>query len=264
MSRKRNGYPIKLERWYYRKQVQMVREWQEQANKSLNLIEPFVKGGTKILTDADNSNNPDWMHYVQQVLDLMSSDIKNCQTDQELDSVTRRYVIAISSFSANKVRQRVGTIKIKTGIVALNPLKDNAKLREYVTGKIIENTNLIKTMRQRYIDQTKADIYRSINSGGGVSDLAHSIVARTGMTLRHADLIATDQTGKILAQIDKYRNMQTGSTRYIWRSMEDRRVRPKHRELDGKEFKYDDPTGGDDGQLPGEPIRCRCYADPVD
>ncbi|WP_242509738.1 phage minor head protein [Lactobacillus sp. A27] len=153
---------------------------------------------------------------------------------------------------------------MKAGILAINPLRDNAKLREYTMGKIIENTNLIKTLRQRYIDQTKSDIYRIISSGGGVSDLAHSISARANMTLKHADLIATDQTGKILSQIDAYRNQATGSTRYIWRSMEDKRVRPKHRELDGKEFKYDDPNGGDNGQLPGQPIRCRCYQDPVD
>ena len=45
--------------------------------------------------------------------------------------------------------------------------------------------------------------------------------------------------------------------------MEDGRVRPKHQELDQKVFSYDDPDGGDNGQLPGEPINCRCVALPV-
>ncbi|MES5128901.1 hypothetical protein [Lactobacillus crispatus] len=44
--------------------------------------------------------------------------------------------------------------------------------------------------------------------------------------------------------------------------MEDDRYRPKHQVI-GTRQTYDDPTGGDDGQMPGEPINCRCVADPI-
>jgi SPP1 gp7 family putative phage head morphogenesis protein len=40
----------------------------------------------------------------------------------------------------------------------------------------------------------------------------------------------------------------------------DERVRDEHEGLDGEQFDYDDlPSEG----LPGEPIQCRCYAEPV-
>lgn len=265
MARRRHGYPFKIERSYYRDLAKMVRSWQQITMRVVDTqIKKYLYNGTKVLTDADNSDNPEWLRAVQTSLNLLSIQIDQKQPETNLNDIITRFVYSVNQFSYSKVVQRKGTAQMKAGIMALNPLQDNAKLREYTMSKVIENTNLIKTLRQRYIDQTKADIYRTISSGGGVSDLAHSITSRTAMTLRHADLIATDQTGKIVSQIDAYRNQSTGSTRYIWRSMEDDRVRPKHRELDGKEFKYDDPNGGDDGQLPGEPIRCRCYQEAID
>lgn len=263
MARRKNGYPLRIERSYYRSLTKLVRSWQRLAQQTADAIKPYMTGGTTVLQDADNSGNPNWIKYVQQVLDLFAVDVKNAYTDTELNSIATRFVYSVDSFSSSKIISRSGAIKMQEGVIALNPLKNNSKLREYTQSKILENVNLIKAMRQRYIDQLNGDVYRLINSGSGVTDLAHAITNRTGMTLRHADLIATDQTGKILAQIDSYRNQANGSTRYIWRSMEDSRVRPKHRELDGKEFRYDDPTGGDGGLLPGEPIRCRCYADPI-
>ena len=265
MARRRHGYPFKIERSYYRDLAKMVRSWQQITMRVVDTqIKKYLYNGTKVLTDADNSDNPEWLRAVQTSLNLLSIQIDQKQPESSLNDIITRFVYSVNQFSYSKVVQRKGTAQMKAGIIALNPLQDNAKLREYTMSKIIENTNLIKTLRQRYIDQIKADIYRTISSGGGVSDLAHSITSRTAMTLRHADLIATDQTGKIVSQIDAYRNQATGSTRYIWRSMEDKRVRPKHRELDGKEFKYDDPNGGDNGQLPGEPIRCRCYQEAID
>lgn len=265
MSRHRNGYPIKLERSYYRSLVQLTKSWQKIAERVINgQIKQYVVGGTKILTDADNSDNPDWINYVQQELNLLAINIENAQTDQQLESMVTKYVYSVNQFSAHKTRHHQTKIQMQIGVNALNPLRDSPKLQEYTHNKIIENTNLIKSYRGQYINWLRNDIYRDINAGKGITDLVHDLSKRTGMALRHADLIATDQTGKILAQIDSYRNQQAGSTRYIWRSMEDNRVRPKHRELDGKEFKYDDPNGGDNGQLPGEPIRCRCYADPID
>jgi len=37
-------------------------------------------------------------------------------------------------------------------------------------------------------------------------------------------------------------------------------VRPRHQELDGKEFDYDNPPA--EG-LPGQPVGCRCFAESV-
>ena len=38
------------------------------------------------------------------------------------------------------------------------------------------------------------------------------------------------------------------------------RVRDEHQELEGETFSYDDPPS--EG-LPGQPVLCRCFAEPV-
>lgn len=264
MVRRRNGYPIKLEKWYERELCKLINGWRSQAD---NFFQAFIKqhvlGGSKILQDAAN-DDPDWANVVQQALKLFAVTMDSAQDEHTTESIVRRWLISVDNFSLSKVKKYASSAQIEVGTIAINPLKDNTTFVNYTKGKIAENTALIKTMKRRYIDQLQNDIYYNINNGGGATDISHAINYRTGMTLRHAGLIATDQTGKVLSQLDAYRNKQVGFTKYIWRSMEDGRVRPKHREIDGKTFKYDDPNGGDNGQLPGEPIRCRCYQDPVD
>ena len=49
-------------------------------------------------------------------------------------------------------------------------------------------------------------------------------------------------------------------TSYTWMTSRDERVRPRHKELDGKEYEYGKPTGAEDGLPPGQPIMCRCVA----
>jgi hypothetical protein len=51
-----------------------------------------------------------------------------------------------------------------------------------------------------------------------------------------------------------------GVERYIWRSVQDSRVRPEHAEYNGNEYGWDDPPP--DGN-PGQPVRCRCHAEAV-
>jgi len=46
----------------------------------------------------------------------------------------------------------------------------------------------------------------------------------------------------------------------VWRGILDARERPEHVAREGKEFSWKNPP--DDGH-PGEPINCRCTAEPV-
>lgn len=262
MTKRHNGYPMKLEQWYERRLNKLVRKWQAQVLQFTQLyLKKYVVGGTKILHDTAN-DDPNWMDSVQQVLNLFAVSMQASQDEHEINSIITKWYLSVNNFSLQKFKKYSSSVQLQAGTIAINPLVDSPTLQNYAKGKIAEDTALIKTLHQRYIGQLQTDIYRNITNGGGVADITHAINNRTGMALKHANLIATDQTGKALSQIDAYRSQQVGFTEYVWRSMEDGRVRPKHKALDGKTFKYNDPNGGDAGQLPGEPIRCRCYAEP--
>lgn len=87
-----------------------------------------------------------------------------------------------------------------------------------------------------------------------------AIDAAMGMARRHANFIARDQMGKFSSAINHAHAQNIGAKRFVWRTMEDSRVRPEHAERDGKTYNYSNPP---DGELPGDPVRCRCIAETI-
>lgn len=81
------------------------------------------------------------------------------------------------------------------------------------------------------------------------------------MSYNRAKLIAVDQTGSIHGQLNVKRQHANGFDWYEWDTMEDERVRPSHAALDRTAHKYD---GSDIDIIPGEEIRCRCVATPLE
>jgi SPP1 gp7 family putative phage head morphogenesis protein len=133
-----------------------------------------------------------------------------------------------------------------------------------VPGFRSENVGLVSTM----LDSEKAKLEKLLTDGAGrrYESLAKDIEARFGITTRHAELIARDQTLKLNANITRQRMVDAGITTYVWTTAGDERVREMHDELDGETFEFDDPpvTNNDgDTNNPGEDYQCRCVPFPV-
>lgn len=257
MSPVKTRYPWNLERQYIKDITALVNDWNHGAKVFLSVyLKQYVNHGSGFKLD-DATNEFNWSDNVERQLSLLGFSIQqSTQGDNRITQIATKFVRSLNSFSYMNVKEQ-------TAIVGLDPISDNTVFRNWVKTHIGYNVSLIKTMQTSYANSLKNDIYRSITEGKGTNSIAQAIIKRTNMAKEHARLIATDQTGKIISQFDAYRAKSAGAQKYIWRSMEDRRVRPKHRQLDGKEFKYGDPHGGDNGMMPGEPIRCRCVADPI-
>ena len=60
--------------------------------------------------------------------------------------------------------------------------------------------------------------------------------------------------------LDGYRQETLGIEQYIWRTMDDGKVRALHRQYDDRTFSWDNPPA--DGH-PGDAFGCRCTAEPV-
>lgn len=254
----RTRYPWNIEKQYAKDISLLVDDWSSGAQAFLRVyLKYLVNGGSGLKLDSAQ-DDPLWADKIQQQINLLAFSVEQSSRggDQRMTELATKFVRSINTFSFQNVREQ-------TAIVGLDPISDNTVIRNWVKTHIGYNTSLIKSMQTNYINSLQKDIYRTLTQGGGTGAIAQNIVKRTHMAKEHAQLIATDQTGTIISQFDAYRAKSAGAEKYIWRSMEDSRVRPKHRQLDGKVFKYDDPDGGDGGLLPGQPIRCRCVADPV-
>jgi SPP1 gp7 family putative phage head morphogenesis protein len=91
----------------------------------------------------------------------------------------------------------------------------------------------------------------------------------TGVSISKATLIARTETAKSHALITQARAEYVGSTHYIWHTVQDYRVRKRHKELNGKTFRWKDPPiASEIGQKemrynPGGGPNCRCWAEPI-
>lgn len=132
-------------------------------------------------------------------------------------------------------------------------------LAEAINEAIHANVNLIKSIPQAYFDKIEKAVLSSIQSGTLNRDLAKQLESIESTTKSRANLIATDQLGKINSRISQIRQQKLGITHYTWSTSRDERVRHSHRLRDGQIFAWDNPP--DDGHA-GQAIRCRCVAIP--
>lgn len=244
-------YSWTLETYYARRLRQLISNWKQIASDHINrMINPLVTGGSLMLADDDHADD------IAAAIAIMLVAINGSESDIYLSSLATSFVNSVNTFSYHNVQAQANHVGLKA-------IESNSTIDDYTKMKIKENVALIKSMKQEFVDRLEKTIYESINSGGGVGQIAKFLTKTTQMANNHAALIANDQTGSILGQLDTYRQQKAGAYGYIWQSMEDARVRPTHQALDQTFQKYNDPDGGDDGQKPGEPIRCRCVALPT-
>lgn len=152
-----------------------------------------------------------------------------------------------------------------------------------------QNIRLISTLRTGIVQALGDQVTRDIILGGGVTGAELVPPTREELTRRlllqweekgvpsripirrtklngepvfitvenHAALIARDQVSKLNGQLNRARQQAAGITDFVWETRKDSRVRPEHRDLQGRTFSWQE---GWDGVFPGQPIQCRCWA----
>lgn len=247
-------YPQHIEDWYYTEIVNLSKVWHKIAMDYITLI---AKVPTKtVVSDNKNDKNPTWVQRISNLLDKMIKAIEGGASIEILDKIASRFVNSVNNFEYQNIKRQ-------TAKFGLTPVKVNEDIEGYIASKIKENVALIKTLNGTYKSQIERMVYQYVNHEIDVPEMTDAISKYDNMTVNHARLIARDQAGKITGQMDTYRAKKAGAEKYIWQSVEDDRVRERHQELDRTVQRYDDPDGGDDGELPGEPIQCRCVALPI-
>lgn len=122
------------------------------------------------------------------------------------------------------------------------------------------NLALIKSLPTSTVSTLRSTITDALQSGKSFKQLRDIVRTATGAQKTRAELIARDQLGKLNGRLTVLRQQSVGAREFIWRTVRDERVRHRHTEYDGERYEYDNPPS--DG-LPGQPIRCRCWAEAV-
>lgn len=133
-----------------------------------------------------------------------------------------------------------------------------------------ENTALITNLTQSYLSKITTAVNSGFRDGLSWREISKNIRAETGVAKRRADLIARDQVATMNMQVTKQRAADLEIKQFVWRTMEDQRVRgnpsglypkakPSHYARNGKTYNWSDGAGARD-KFPGQAINCRCYA----
>lgn len=109
-------------------------------------------------------------------------------------------------------------------------------------------------------DQTKrmeGRLIPMILRGAPAKDMTKVLSEEFGYARNRAKFIARDQAASFSGNLNRIRQQQAGISEYDWLTADDERVRPAHREREGKRFRWSDPP---EGGHPGEDFNCRCTA----
>lgn len=209
---------------------------------------------------------------------VIPKEIKQDALPQDIDEIFNRVLGALSEEYTEAELRRIA---LRTGrsvddviaesienqwqkVLAINPVISEAGLQRFLEQKAIENVSLIQSIPLKRLETIKTGMLNALNSGRRAEDVSaaiETILEKSGDAMEsNADLIARDQLGKLTGQLNQFRQVENGVSRYVWSTSLDERVRPEHAEREGKIFSWDDPP--EDGH-PGEPINCRCVAIPV-
>lgn len=196
---------------------------------------------------AQDAVGRDWFYRLRQLAATLSA-TSDDMVNRVLSLEAQRHTDAFIS----SVRSTLG--------VDLSVVVRNEDLADYLETAAARNAALITNLSDVTVQNVQRLVTENVVAGNSVKVLRKSLTDTFKFSQNRADLIATDQTAKLNSDLNRLRHEQAGITEYEWMTSHDERVRPRHRQLDGRHYKYGESTGAENGLPPGQPIRCRCIA----
>lgn len=146
----------------------------------------------------------------------------------------------------------------------------DARLKQVINASTEEAANLIKLIPQQYLGDVQGAVMRSISTGRGLKDLVPTLNRLYDGRLKHARMVALDQTRKAYSNVNAARLQKIGAETFVWiHTGGGKHPRKDHIALSGKEFRFDDlPVigvmyGQEVRGKPGDLPNCRCVMKPV-
>jgi len=136
-----------------------------------------------------------------------------------------------------------------------------------INKRYVQNLEMsISKWSQTETERLKSLISESIQSGESKQDLVKKIKGRFSVSTERAKFLAQSETKLYISSVKELQYPLAGYAGYIWTNV-GTNVRPHHKELNGKYFRWDSPPVMNvDTQARGHPSMdygCKCIAIPV-
>lgn len=217
-------------------------------------LETIAKEGG-LTVDSASTRNPE--REIVRMRKLIVEQERKYLVSVSHKDVTRA---AIRAYDRTESTNRVQVGKQMRELVGLKRLEtpQTATIR----GRFVaDNVNLIKTIGPQHFDRIEKLISNGFAAGRNSREMIKDIQAIGDVSRSRAKLIARDQIGSLNSQLTRATHTANGITRFTWQTVGDERVRDEHEDLDGQTFDYS--VGATGEGFPGQPIQCRCFAEPT-
>lgn len=214
------------------------------------VLRPYALTDSTVAVDAGGWNT------IQRILNRLTAAVSGLreQADDLAAMAVRRNLRGVDERLVASVRQ---SLQINIGSI----LVENFELRSAMQRAALENSNLITSIPDQYLERVRAVIEKNMADGLRWESLIEDLQDAGEMTKTRAKIIARDQTNKMNGAFNQVRQQSLGIERYEWQTSGDEAVRETHEAHDGKVYRWDDPP--EDTGHPGEDILCRCVAIPL-
>lgn len=237
----------------------LERQFQAEYEALINIM--IDQSMTMILNDVESMyaqagvvRKDGWVDTLAELMRKVEAIAEGTIGENIIRAIAARIARRVGIVTSGQTRNQVKTI------LGIDIFREPATTGDVIDAFIRENVNLIKSVQSNLLKDVESTVARSVSAGVRNEDLSNELRERFGVSKSRARLIARDQVNKLNGQLTRARHEALGVEEYIWHNVGDERVRPEHREREGKRYRYDTPPY--DGN-PGQPIQCRCWAEPI-
>ncbi len=149
---------------------------------------------------------------------------------------------------------------------------EHAPIGALLKSRLDDQVELITSLPREAAQRVHELTIEARSDSTRASEIARDILNSGDVTAARATLIARTETSRTAALLTETRAQHVGSTHYRWMTAGDADVRPSHRALHGKIFRWDEPPEVTEGEgrsariyrfNPGGIFNCRCWAYPL-
>jgi SPP1 gp7 family putative phage head morphogenesis protein len=153
-------------------------------------------------------------------------------------------------------------------ITVMPKLKDEER-KKIAQGYTENLERYIKEWTEKEVLSLRERVEKSTMEGNRYENMVKTIQSSYGVSASKAKFLARQETNLMLAEYNQTRYQSAGINEYVWACVvgsPNHPVRPMHKALEGKTFRFDQPPITDDKgsrNNPGQDYNCRCMAKPV-
>lgn len=191
----------------------------------------------------------------KDTVDGIRRDMKAATSDERLKTIAEE-----ASARTNQHQKEQLQRQVRSGLGVDVLLTDNG-VREQLSTFVEQNVALIKSVPEEMLHRVEQSVLLGVRQNWRADELAEHLQQQVDVSEAKARFIARDQVSKLYGELNSIRQKNLGINGYVWRTVQDERVRPNHAEKEGERFSWDDPPA--DTGHPGEDFQCRCSAEPI-